>query len=186
MISIVFVIGTLAATTLLLLSIAGLLLPRFQFWPPPQRASWQHRVFWALFRTMFVSIVLLCVLDYRGIGPVASAWAFAGWTLVLVGFGLATLVTAKLGWQDAHGEANQLKTEGWFSWSRNPIYVFTFVGMIGLVIAVNSWYVNGLIGLWAVMYLLAPYAEEPWLEKAFGEEYREYAAKVPRFIGRIR
>lgn len=186
MISIVFAIGFAAAMTLLLLSLAGLLIPRFQFWPPPERASWQHLVFWTLFRMMFASIVLLCMLDYQGIGSVASLRAIAGWMMVLVGFGLATFVTVKLGWEDAHGEANQLRTDGWFSWSRNPIYVLSFVGMTGIVIAVNSWYVNCLLGLWAGMYMLAPYAEEPWLEKAFGDEYRDYVSKVPRFVGWVR
>jgi len=186
MVSILFAIGVTAGTTILLLSLAGLLISRFQFWPPPQADSWQHRVFWTLFRTMFVSLVVLCVLDYQGIGPVDRVRAFIGWSMVVAGFGLATLVTSKLGWQDAHGEANQLRTDGWFGWSRNPIYVLSFVGMAGIAIAVNSWFANWLLGLWGCMYLLAPFAEEPWLEEEFGEEFRNYASKVPRLIGRLR
>lgn len=109
-----------------------------------------------------------------------------GLALLLVGFGMAFRVTAQLGWRDAHGEANHLNTTGWFAWSRNPIYVLSFVGMIGISLTINSAMVNWILVLWALMYVLAPFAEEPWLSKQFGEKYRQYKASVPRFIGRVK
>jgi protein-S-isoprenylcysteine O-methyltransferase Ste14 len=34
-----------------------------------------------------------------------------------------------------------------------------------------------------VAFALAPFAEEPWLEKVYGEPYRRYLKRVPRFFG---
>ncbi|MGB7180980.1 MAG: isoprenylcysteine carboxylmethyltransferase family protein [Burkholderiaceae bacterium] len=179
----IFAIGLVAGSSLLLLSIVGLLRKSFIFWPPPSKASWQYAVFWALFRTMFIALVLVCVLDFEGLGSRSGALQLTGWLLIVVGFGIATAITMKLGWSVAHGEANELKTDGWFAFSRNPIYVFSIVGMIGAVIAINSSYANWLLGLWAGMYIVAPFAEESWLEKEYGAAYRDYLRRVPRFVG---
>jgi protein-S-isoprenylcysteine O-methyltransferase Ste14 len=88
-----------------------------------------------------------------------------------------------LGRSNAYGEAKGLKTEGWYRWSRNPIYVVSIVGMIGLALLANSFYVSCLLTFWAVTYLLAPFLEEPWLAQQYGKEFLDYKAKVPRFIG---
>jgi protein-S-isoprenylcysteine O-methyltransferase Ste14 len=35
----------------------------------------------------------------------------------------------------------------------------------------------------AVWFVLAPWAEEPWLNKQYGEAYRRYRERCPRFLG---
>jgi protein-S-isoprenylcysteine O-methyltransferase Ste14 len=106
-----------------------------------------------------------------------------GWVLLVSGFGLAFYITRKLGWRDAHGEAGTLKTTGWYGWSRNPIYVVTICGLVGLALVTHSLSVYPLVTIWALLYLLAPFLEEPWLERHFGQQYEDYAKQVPRFIG---
>ena len=39
--------------------------------------------------------------------------------------------------------------------------------------------------LLSIELALSPFAEEPWLRERFGEAYRDYAARVPRFLGAI-
>jgi protein-S-isoprenylcysteine O-methyltransferase Ste14 len=34
-----------------------------------------------------------------------------------------------------------------------------------------------------MLFLIAPFAEEPWLRERFGPSYDEYAEEVPRFLG---
>jgi len=97
-------------------------------------------------------------------------------------------VTFLLGWRDAHGEANGLTTRGWYAWSQNPIYVVSIVGIVGLGLLVHSWLAYCLLLIWTAFYIAAPYfeepyLEEPWLEQQYGDAYREYKSKVPRFIG---
>ncbi|GAB5450275.1 MAG: hypothetical protein Hals2KO_06030 [Halioglobus sp.] len=104
--------------------------------------------------------------------------------MAIIGFALAFYVTYLLGWRDAHGEANGLTTGGWYAWSRNPIYVVSIIGMVGLGLWVHSWLAQSLLLIWAAFYIAAPFLEEPWLEQQYGEVYQEYKLKVPRFIGR--
>ena len=36
--------------------------------------------------------------------------------------------------------------------------------------------------LLALVFVVAPLTEEPWLEEQYGEAYREYRKRVPRFL----
>jgi protein-S-isoprenylcysteine O-methyltransferase Ste14 len=183
MTAIVFAISTLAGLTLVALSIASLLSEAVQFWPPPSRNTWQYRVFWLLFRIIIIGVILLSVLDFRGNGNISLFRLVVGFILMFSGFGLGFYATFYLGWKNAHGEPEGLKTSGCYRWSRNPIYVVSLVGIFGIGLFVNSGYLNGVLFLWALIYITAPYLEEPWLEQKYGEDYSIYKAKVPRFIG---
>ena len=70
-----------------------------------------------------------------------------------------------------------------FSWSRNPIYVVSIIGMAGWILIVGSTFLTILIVLWGALYIGAPFIEEPWLEQQYGDEYVRYKRRVPRFIG---
>lgn len=183
MASIVFVISITSGSILLLLSVWSLLTGRFQFWPPPSGNSWQYSVFWALFRVMFVGLLVLCLIDFNSLSAHSKPNYILGVPLIMLGFGLAIFYTSYLGWDNAHGKSMGLKTRGIYQWSRNPIYVLSIVGMFGIGIVVNSLFVDFILVLWALMYLIAPFCEEPWLEKQYGSEFTQYKSRVPRFIG---
>lgn len=103
---------------------------------------------------MFIALVVLCVIDFNGFGtPSTTYYYFIGIPLASVGFGIATYATLGLGWKNAHGENRGLKTQGFFRWSRNPIYVFSIIGMVGLGISINSQYVYWVLSLLASMYV---------------------------------
>jgi protein-S-isoprenylcysteine O-methyltransferase Ste14 len=182
----VFTISAGAGSALLLLSLASLICKNLRFWPPVSTDHWQYPTFWWLFRTLVAGVVGLSFLDYSGAGNLPTMVKVFSWLLAISGFGLAFYITSILGWRDAHGEANELATEGWFAWSRNPIYVVSFMGILGLGLAIHSVYVYALLLLWALLYVVAPYLEEPWLEAQFGENYLDYMHRVPRFIGSLR
>jgi len=87
-----------------------------------------------------------------------------------------------MGWRNAFGEKLGLMTTGWFAWSRNPIYVFTWVGLIGWAMIANHGLVSLLLIAWALMYIIAPFFKEPWLEAEYGKTYCNYKQVVRRFI----
>lgn len=178
-----FGLSLTGASAIFGLSAMAALRPDFQFFPPPSKKSWQHRAFLALFRLYLYPLIALTVLVFSPLEGL-RAWAQygAGGALLLIGFGMAIRVTLYMGWRNAFGEKLVLMTTGWFAWSRNPIYVFTRLGLIGWAILVNSWLVTLLLGAWAIMYLVAPYFEEPWLEAEYGEEYLKYKRSVRRLI----
>lgn len=75
-----------------------------------------------------------------------------------------------------------LVTHGWYRWSRNPIYVFvviTFIGFALLVPNVVTWLVAALT---AIGFRAQALREEKWLVATFGDEWREYARRVGRFV----
>ncbi len=164
------------------LSIAARLSLGEQFWPPPNTTGWQYSSFRWLFRGFFLGLVGVSVLEM-------SPTEFPSWRLLvgiplwLVGFGLALKWTGFLGWRNAFGDTEGLKTEGIFKWSRNPIYVVSIIGMVGWGVTVNAWPVTVLLVMWALLYLAAPLLEEPWLEEQYGDAYISYRKLTPRFIG---
>lgn len=182
MASIVFVISITSGSILVLLTALSLLTRRFQFWPPPSENSWRYLLFWALFRIMLIGLLVLCFIDFNSLSAHSKPNYILGGPLIIFGFGLAIFYTFYLGWGNAHGKRMGLKTRGIYQWSRNPIYVLSIVGMFGIGIVANSLFVGLILLLWALMYLIAPFCEEPWLEKQYGSEFTQYKLRVSRFI----
>jgi protein-S-isoprenylcysteine O-methyltransferase Ste14 len=82
------------------------------------------------------------------------------------------------------GHKNEsLIRQGPFSVVRNPLYVFSYIGILGvslmsgrvLVLVVNA-------VLFAVMYSKLVKREEVFLADKFGEDYQLFLQEVPRFI----
>ena len=83
-------------------------------------------------------------------------------------------------------ETPGLKSSGLYSLSRNPQFVGYGLLILGVVIA---WVrLLGWIGL--LSYLVLAYfvtlIEEEHLTRVYGQPYRDYCARVPRFIGLLK
>jgi protein-S-isoprenylcysteine O-methyltransferase Ste14 len=79
-----------------------------------------------------------------------------------------------------------LVVTGPFRWSRNPIYVAMLVVLIGW--AVTYW--SRALAVYTVVMFVAFHirtilGEEPRLAREFGEEWRRYVKRVPRWIGLV-
>ena len=112
-------------------------------------------------RLPFAIIVLVA-------GSLIGGWAFFT-------FGLKNTI----------GVDDRLVVSGPYRYTRNPQYIGDSLSIIGYMVLTNSWmiWIIGVLGV--VLNLLAPYTEEPWLEARYGERYREYRRRVPRFIGKV-
>lgn len=153
-----------------------------RYWPPAQVNSWQHASFRALFRLGLYPLVALSGLLAREGGLV---WPALGLPLVALGFGAALVFTGKLGWRQAFGKAEGLVTTGPYAISRNPVYVATWFGLIGWALCLPQVAILLPLALWALLYVIAPFLEEPWLQEQFGAPFDAYMAKTPRFIWRF-
>ena len=176
---ILFSIGLAAMIIIAALILLQLVKNDFQFWPPPNPHSWQKKAFRALFRIFFMSLIVLSFVDFHP----SSTWRYLVGGLILIsGFGFAVHWTGYLGWRNSFGEPTELKTNGPFARSRNPVYLVTIVGMYGWALFVNSSLLAILLGIWSLLYITAPMVEEPWLEEEFGDEYRHYKERTPRYF----
>lgn len=102
-----------------------------------------------------------------------------GFFLVLVCVFGRVYTTAFLG-----GHKNvRLINYGPFSIVRNPLYVFSMIGVLGVSIFTQRPWIMliGPVGVTVIYYYLVK-REEGFLLSAFGDEYAEYCRKVPRFI----
>jgi len=111
---------------------------------------------------------------------------------LLTGGGVLLLVLAAGGraWASIYlaGRKNDvLVTSGPYSLTRNPLYFFSFLGFIGVGLAMGSLV---LAAAFASVFLLSHWptilAEERFLEDQFGQDYVEYRAAAPRFFPAIR
>jgi protein-S-isoprenylcysteine O-methyltransferase Ste14 len=81
----------------------------------------------------------------------------------------------------------KLVAVGPYRFMRNPMISGVALLLIGQALLRGSW----AIGIWAGVFVLINHIyfvllEEPGLEQRFGEPYRVYKAKVPRWIPRLK
>lgn len=80
----------------------------------------------------------------------------------------------------------ELTTTGPYGYTRNPLYLGSFLIAIGFVIAArNFWIGLGAVAMFLIIYLPVVHSEEEYLRSTF-PRYEQYAAAVPRFWARLR
>ena len=78
--------------------------------------------------------------------------------------------------------ASALVTDGIFAWLRNPMYAGLTLFLVALALALASdWILVMTIGFVLVIHFGVVLREERYLETKFGEAYRQYKARVPRY-----
>jgi protein-S-isoprenylcysteine O-methyltransferase Ste14 len=79
--------------------------------------------------------------------------------------------------------ATTLVTAGIFGWTRNPLYVGMSSAMLGIsLVLAMDWLALLMIPSCLVMHFAVVMREEKYLEKKFGDEFRSYRSRVPRYI----
>ena len=79
--------------------------------------------------------------------------------------------------------ARVLVMTGIHGWTRNPIYLGFFLMYLGIGVAVRSPWILALTIPLAVAIRYGVVArEEAYLERRFGDAYRDYKARVPRWL----
>lgn len=117
-----------------------------------------------------------------------SRWpdgSFAHEGIELAGFFLIAFCIVGRTWCSLYigGLKNKSLIEaGPYSITRNPLYVFSVIGAVGVGAQLGSVVIAILAGVvtWAVFYILI-FSEERYLRNKFGAEYRHYMTRVPRF-----
>jgi protein-S-isoprenylcysteine O-methyltransferase Ste14 len=123
-------------------------------------------------------------LSFPG-SPLVSAWAGGG--LILVGIAVATAGARNFSRADTPVPSNQpvraLVTTGIHGWSRNPIYVGMLLLYAGIGIAARSpWVLILALPLILILRYGVIAREEAYLERRFGDTYRDYKARVRRWL----
>jgi protein-S-isoprenylcysteine O-methyltransferase Ste14 len=138
--------------------------------------------------TWGLALVVLAMLSVS-----ASAWPDGeAVDLVMSNLGFVLLVVCAFGrvWSSifiAGYKNDRLITDGPYSLVRNPLYVFSFIGAVGLGLSAESLMVTGLLILpFLVWYPILVVEEERHLAERHGEAWQAYVAATPRFLPALR
>jgi protein-S-isoprenylcysteine O-methyltransferase Ste14 len=110
-----------------------------------------------------------------------------GGGLALIAFGLFVVSVRKF-WQAetslVPGEPSTVLVDvGPYSFTRNPIYISFVIFYFGLAIMLTSaWMLVLLIPVLIILQRGVVEREEAYLQAKFGEAYRKYQARVPRWL----
>ncbi len=80
-------------------------------------------------------------------------------------------------------KTHEVSTDGPYSIVRHPLYLFSFIGAIGIGLASDNILVlAALVIFYLLYYPLTILSEENTLTKKFGQAYIDYAKCTPRFL----
>ncbi|SLN42116.1 hypothetical protein PSJ8397_02133 [Pseudooctadecabacter jejudonensis] len=175
-VGLVIAAGTLAA---IFWSIAY---PKRRLWPPKRYTKATPVLVWVPTFTLFGILILLGLMSWGSL-PIPTWLRFGvGIPLIVAGNVIVWSEVAQFGIAQTGGAKGSLRTGGMYRYSRNPQYVADIAMVVGWIMLSAS---SGatLIGLAGIVVLLAaPLAEEPWLEEQYGAAFKNYRAKVRRFL----
>jgi protein-S-isoprenylcysteine O-methyltransferase Ste14 len=104
-------------------------------------------------------------------------------TLMITGFLVVAFSMPLLGRQSFGREVGSLRTSGLYQYSRNPQLVGGFSFVVGYAMLWPSWAGALWASIWLVVAHLMARGEEVHLENVFGDEYLDYCARTPRYLG---
>lgn len=131
---------------------------------------------------LFLSLALFAVPPKLG--------GMTGWGMEMAGYLL--LIVAALGrvWCALYisGRKDRILCEdGPYSLTRNPLYFFSFLGLVGFAIALGSFALAAAVALvYLGYYRYVIHSEETRLGEIFGGDYVAYLASTPRFFPALR
>ena len=149
-----------------------------------------------LFRAFRLGIWMVCLFRYffpgidefLGLIVVLSIWpiVLAGNILLTAGFLFTVAIHFSLGrsWRSGidPDEPERLTTDGFYRFSRNPMFLGIATAQLGFFLALPS--VFSAVCLVVGLYTLhsQTLAEEAHLQKAFPRDYRHYSGHVRRWL----
>jgi hypothetical protein len=176
------VAGLVAEGIVILGLVISIVLPDRRFWPPGER-SWAYGLYWLCGAVATASGAVVGYLDRGSLGTDFPGRGSLGSVLAASGVAIGALASRDLNIAETTGLEGRLYTDGIYQYTRNPQYVGILIAMSGFTLLTNSVRFAMLAIETAVGTLLLPFAEEPWLEDQYDDDYETYRERVPRFIG---
>ncbi|HEX75743.1 MAG TPA: isoprenylcysteine carboxylmethyltransferase family protein [Dehalococcoidia bacterium] len=127
-------------------------------------------------------IIVFLLLIYSVFLPLrlGTVWFYTGLPITLLGLAIYTMTMASFATTPLDRE---VIAKGPFRYSRHPMYLSSSLAYVGVGIACASWLFLLLTIAYAVLSLISAIPEERFLLKKYGNAYREYMNRTPRYIG---
>ena len=126
-------------------------------------------------------IILILLLIYTVFLPLqlGTPWFYIGLAIFLLG--VIVYMTSVVPW--ANTPVDKPVTTGLYRYSRHPIYLTIVVQLIGVGIASASWLFLLLTVVLIILFNFSAIPEERGCLEKYGDTYREYMDRTPRWIG---
>jgi len=110
---------------------------------------------------------------------IGSAWLYLGLPI----FAVSILISVTTIFNIATSSIDKPVTKGAYRISRHPMYFSGFLMFISIAISCASWVVFLCGALWLVIWQIVVPTEERLLIAKYGNAYRDYVTRAPRWIG---
>ena len=119
--------------------------------------------------------------------PVFLVFAEPTWTSVAAGAAVALTGAGLRAWASGHlRKMAELTTSGPYAFTRNPLYLGTFMMVAGVSLAAGQWWLMVLIaGAFLLVYVPVLRAEVETMRALFPDAYDRWAAEVPLLVPRL-
>jgi len=108
-----------------------------------------------------------------------TAWLYAGLSI----FAVALVISITALFNIASAAVDKPVTGGVYKFSRHPMYFSGFLMIASVGISCASWVVLFLAVVWIVFWQIVVPSEERFLIEKYGDSYRDYIERTPRWIG---
>ena len=129
----------------------------------------------------FSKVVFLSAVIYSIFLPLKlwTIWFYIGLPICLLGLIMFTIAIVNI----ANIPLDEPFTKGLYRYSRHPMYVTWFLTLIGVGIASASWIFLLFSILSTTLSFVLAIPEERLCLKKYGNAYREYMNRTPRWVG---
>jgi len=134
----------------------------------------EKRIFNSAFLVLFLSAIYSIFLPLI----LGTIWLYVGLPIALIG--LAILTVAMINF--ATTSWDKPITKGLYRYSRHPIYIALALFSLGVSIASASWLFLLLSIIFTILNILRTIPEERFYLNKYGDAYRNYKNKTPRWI----
>jgi protein-S-isoprenylcysteine O-methyltransferase Ste14 len=139
---------------------------------PTKEDTKKRRVMLIVFFTMIIYSIFLPL-------KLGTTWFYVGLAVYIIGFTVSSAALFSI----AATKPGEPFTTGMYRYSRHPIALGTLLPMIGAGIASASWLFLLLSAILMVISHFLAITEESATTKKFGDAYKKYMARTPRWIG---
>jgi len=133
-------------------------------------------------RIMNSSMILLCLAAIYSIFlplKLGTAWLYIGLPIYLFGLMMFVLAIVSI----ATTPCGKPFSNGLYRYSRHPMTLFSFFMHLGVGIATASWVFILFSVVCAILWFVLVIPEERGCLEQYGDAYREYINRTPRWIG---
>jgi len=135
----------------------------------------EKRIFDSAMLVFFSALIYSVFLPLK----LGTIWFYVGLPITLIGLVTVTIAMANF----ATTPWDEPVTKGLYHYSRHPMYITTFIFLLGVGIASASWLFLLLSIIFTILNSQRAIHEERFCLEKYGGAYREYLNRTPKWIG---